>query len=273
MNTTATEENPFPPMPAPPNTPVTGLPSGMQDDYARWQERERQAAARRAVVVAPVAEPSPFADLFTKPTPAEIAEHEAWLKQKKAENDRDARAIAQKEWESAVPELLRDTNWRDPRLTSYQTEISRVRTWKRNAKGIYAVGKSGRGKSRSIYALARRLAVDELVPVRYLLQTEITREINRDGLNGFLEKMDHIRRCPIVVWDDFGKFAAIGSRKELLFSEVEALIDFRFSHGLPFLISSNAKDGDLMDIFGGLRGEPIMRRIGEGCEVVDFGWE
>lgn len=215
---------------------------------------------------------SEFAAFF-KRTPEEDAEHERYLAQKAADDRKHAQAIALKEWELAVPEILRTTDWQDPRLRIYQTEISRVRTWKHSARGIYAVGKSGRGKSRSIYTLARRLAVDELVPVRYLLQTEITREINRDGLNGFLEKMDGIRRCPVIVWDDFGKFAAIGSRKELLYSEIEALFDYRHSHGLPFLISSNATETDLIEIFGKLRGQPILRRIIEACELVDFGWE
>jgi DNA replication protein DnaC len=259
---TPLDDNPFPPMPE-------NVPKPLQDDYAKWQARKENGALDKAAAVAPVRENDPFADFRRPLTPEELAEEERRIAERKA-NER-AKALA--EWQAAVPEKLRDTNWRDPRLLPYQTEISRVRAWKHGSRGIYAVGRSGRGKSRGIYALARRLAVDELVPVRYLLQTEITRDINRDGLNGFLEKMDAIRRCPVIVWDDFGKFAAIGSRKELLFSEIEALFDFRHSHDLPFLISSNATDGDLMEIFGKLRGEPILRRIGEGCETIDFGWE
>lgn len=215
----------------------------------------------------------PFAEWRRELTPEEKAEEARRIAARRAELQKDERALALKEWEAAVPALLRETDWSDARLRPYQTEISRVRSWKRGSRGIYAVGRSGRGKSRSIYALARRLSVDELVPVRYLLQNEITREINRDGLNGFLEKLDAIKRAPVVVWDDFGKFAAIGSRRDLLASEIEALIDFRFTHGLPFLISSNARDAQLVEIFGPLRGEPILRRIVEGCEVVDFGWQ
>lgn len=238
----------------------------MTADLERWREKKAASPARPE-------EPQSFAEMFRPLTPEELAEEEAWRKRKLAEDAALARSVALKEWEFAVPETQRVTNWQDPRLEPFRTQIAHVRGWKRGARGIYAVGRSGRGKSRSIYALARRLAVDELVPVRYLLQTEITREINRDGLNGFLEKMDHIRRCPVIVWDDFGKFAAIGSRKDLLFSEIESLIDYRFTHELPLLVSSNARDSDLIEIFGKLRGEPILRRLVEGCEIVDFGWE
>lgn len=215
----------------------------------------------------------PFAQFRRKFTPAEIAEDDARIAAIKAGRERDARALGLAEWNAAVPEFLRDTNWLDPRLVPYSAQITRVLTWQRSPQGVYAVGRSGRGKSRSIYALARRLAVDELVAVRYLLQTQITRDVNRDGLNQFLEKMDAIRRAPVIVWDDFGKFAAIGSRQDVLLSEIEALCDFRHSHQLPFLISSNATNDDLFEIFGEMRGNPIVRRLSECCQVVNFGWE
>lgn len=221
----------------------------------------------------PPSEPDPFAPFRRKFTPAEIAEDDARIAAIKAEREKDARALAQKEWELAVPELLRETNWEDPRLKPYEPQFMRVLTWRNGPQGIYAVGRSGRGKSRSIYALARRLAVNELVRVRYLLQTQITREVNRDGLNSFLEKMDEIRHAPVIVWDDFGKFAAIGSRHDVLLAEIEALFDYRHSHQLPFLISSNATNDDLFEIFGEMRGNPIVRRLSECCQVVNFGWE
>lgn len=216
---------------------------------------------------------SEFVGFFANVSTEEAEEHERWIKQRQAEKLEAERKSALKDWESAVPENLQATDFDDPRLKPYSAQISRVLGWKHTPKGIYAFGRSGRGKSRSIYALARRLAVDELVPVRFLLQNEITREINRDGVTGFLEKLDGLRRVPVLVWDDFGKFEAIGSRKGLLTAEIEALIDFRHSHGLPFLISTNAKKEDLYEIFGRMRGEPIGRRLNECCEVVNFGWE
>jgi DNA replication protein DnaC len=267
MNPTS-ENEPFAPLPA-----AAPVPTMTREQFEQQAKRQRENRPR---------EPDPMhlgagaadwlKEFRRKPTAEELAEDARLVAERKAEKEREERAIALREWEQATPDNLRATDWKHPKLIPYQTEISRVRTWKRGARGIYAAGASGRGKSRSVYALARRLAVDELVPVRYLMQTDITREVNRDGLNGFLEKLDGVRRCPILVWDDFGKFAAIGSRKELLVSEIEALIDFRFSHGLPFLISTNARDADLISIFGDMRGEPIMRRLVEGCEVVNFGW-
>jgi DNA replication protein DnaC len=265
MTTPDETDQPFAPLPD--QAPV---PLAMANDIERWKARQKSDEPKRAF--SPKADDDWLAEFRRKPTAQEIAEDEARLAARRAELADLERARARKEWEAVTPELLRETNWADPRLAPHRSAIARIRSWKRGARGIYAVGRSGRGKSRAIYDLARRLSVDELVPVRYLLQTEVTRDINRDGLNGFLEKMDAIRRAPVIVWDDFGKFAAIGSRRDLLVSEIEAMIDFRFTHGLPLLISSNAKDNDLVEIFGAMRGEPILRRIGEGCEVVDFGW-
>lgn len=283
MSTTTTtdEDEPFKPLaPAP---TAAEIPPEFAKDYNAYLQRkaEREAArrsedgkARNPIAALGATGNNDWLAEFRRPlTPEEIAEDAVRVAEAKAERDRDDRSRALAEWMAAVPESMRTTDWKDRRLIPYQTEISRIRTWKHGPKGIYAVGRSGRGKSRSIYALARRLAVDELVPVRYLLQTEITREVNRDGLNSFLEKLDGLRRAPVIVWDDFGKFAAIGSRRDLLCSEIESLIDFRFSHGLPFLISANARDKDIVEIFGEMRGEPILRRIVEGCEVVSFGWE
>jgi len=213
-----------------------------------------------------------FADLFGKFTAAEVAEHERWIAQKKREATEGEIAKKVKEWEEAVPPNLRETDFNDFRLLAYREQINAVLDWKHTPKGIYAIGKSGRGKSRSMYALARRLARAN-VPLAYILQGDVTREINRQGLASFFEKIDRIKRAPVIVWDDFGKFAAIGSRKDLLSAEIEALIDFRFSEGLPMLISSNATSVDLMEMFGKLRGEPILRRLVEGSKTVSFGWE
>lgn len=212
-------------------------------------------------------------DLLRSQTPQEAAEYEAEMKRRRDEKRATERALARKEWEEAVPPALQTTDFNDPRLRPYRTQIERIRGWKHGKRGIYAIGRSGRGKSRSIYDRAFRLAVDENVPVRFLLQTDVTRDINRDGVKPFLEKIDRLKRAPVIVWDDFGKFAAIGSREDVLLSEIEALIDFRHSYGLPLLISSNATDKDIIEKFGRLRGEPILRRITEGCEVVSFGWE
>ncbi len=265
MNPTTDDDAPFAPIQQ--KTPVPGTsikvytaPEGVAPDRAK------------TVGEAASGDGSLF-DLLRSQSPEEAAAYEAEMQRRRDEKRANERAVARKEWQDAVPPALQLTDFNDARLRPYRAQIERIRGWKHGQRGIYAVGRSGRGKSRSIYDRAFRLAVNENIAVRYLLQTDVTRDINRDGVKPFLEKIDKLKRAPVIVWDDFGKFAAIGSREDVLLSEIEALIDFRHSYGLPLLISSNATDKDIIEKFGRLRGEPILRRITEGCEVVSFGWE
>lgn len=258
-----------PPQPKP-------LSAYLQADYEKWNQRQREkreAAEKLYYGDSAAAEAAP-ARKATEYTPEQLAEHEAWRQKKIAEDKADQQARAFTEWRAHCPPILRETNFDDPRLLPWKKQIDQILGWKNDGRGgIYAVGESGKGKSRSVWARARIAAVDELIPTRYLLQNEITNEVNRDGLTGWLEKMSGLRNIPLLVWDDFGKFAAMGSRKDLLASEIEALIDYRFHHGKPTLISSNVRGNDFAEIFGELRAQPIMRRLIEGSfegKVIDF---
>lgn len=213
-----------------------------------------------------------FADFraMLQASPEEIAEHEAYIAaRKQEERDRKA-AVAQRDWELACPPRMQRYTLAHASLEPWRKHINRVMGWRFGSQGVFAVGGSGKGKSQSIYRLARRLAVEDLVTVRYLLQTQVTNEVNRNEMRAWLEKLDDLKRVPVLVWDDFGKFAAIGSRRDLLASEIEALVDYRFSHELPMLVSTNCRETDLIDVFGPLRASPILRRLTEGCMVVDF---
>lgn len=184
------------------------------------------------------------------------------------------RARRLEQWRLLCPQELRATAWGDPRLAPYLRRIGRVRAWRPqlgSGRGLYIVGRSGRGKSRSFWALLRELFI-EGHRVRVLKQTELTRILNRNpGL--FLEEMDALHYVPILAWDDFGKFAVLDARDEVLKSEIEHLIDARTSNGRPTLITTNLTRADIEREFGPLRAEPILRRLSEACETVDFGWE
>jgi hypothetical protein len=191
------------------------------------------------------------------------------IEAKQAALDADKRILALREWELVCPPRLRTSDWQNTGLKTYLPHVKRVLAWRHAGQGMYAIGESGKGKSRALWQLARRLAVDELKTIRYLVQGEIMNEINRTGLTPWLEKVDALKRVPIIVWDDFGKFAAIGSRRELLATELFELVDYRFNHELPLLITTNCRTNSLQEIFGE-HTQPLIRRLTEGCTVVDF---
>ncbi len=213
-----------------------------------------------------------------------LAEARRPLSPEEAEEDRlrveeNRRAVKEREraealagWQAKCPLRIQQNDWGHEGLRHYHAPIRRVLAWQyriRDGQGIYAVGSPGRGKSRAIWWLARRIAVDELVPIHYLIQGDIVNDINRTGLDPFLEKMMRLRRAPVLLWDDFGTFSAMGSRRDLLASELFNLIDFRFNNFLPVLISSNVRADGLPAIFGE-RAEAAARRIFEGNDRVDF---
>lgn len=236
------EDEPFTPLGQPPGTPVReGDPEKPVDFRAMFEASYEEIEADRR-----------------------------FIEERRQEERAKQAAEALREWEEACPPRIQRYDIRHESLVPYRPHIRRVLLWRHGRQGCLAIGASGKGKTQAIYALAKRIATKDLIPVRYLLQTQVTNEINRSELRVWIEKLDRIRRAPVLVWDDFGKFAAIGSRRDLLASEIEALIDYRFSHDLPMLVSTNLRPADFEEVFGRLRAEPIMRRLLEGSDVVDF---
>lgn len=180
------------------------------------------------------------------------------------------RSIGAAQWRTVCPTELQTTDWDDPRLMPYLRQIMRVRRWMFGKRGIYAVGRSGRGKSRAFWALVRRL-MEEGRRVRVVKQNEVSRILNRD-IRLFQEEINTLHGVEILAWDDWGKFDVIDAREDTLYAEIEGLIDARASNGKPMLITTNATEADILKRFGPFRGEPILRRIAENCEGVDFGW-
>jgi DNA replication protein DnaC len=195
----------------------------------------------------------------------------ARAKEREAADTDRKRKIGAQLWRDLCPSDMQETDWNDSRLIRYSRPIARVRNWQFGRRGIYASGRSGRGKSRAFWALMLRL-LEEQRRLVVLRQTDVTRVLNRDP-KAFLERMDELHVAEVLAWDDWGKFDVIGSRGETLLAELESLIDDRASNGRPTIITTNCKDEDILKRFGELRGEPILRRLGETCEVVNFGWE
>lgn len=207
-----------------------------------------------------------IADLTRPPTIQEVERE----KQLEAAQIEQRRLVGENRWRIECPTELQETNWADPRLRPYAKQLTQVRRWKVGKRGLYISGRSGRGKSRSFWDLMRRLMVDDYL-VKVVSQTEVTRLLNRDPKT-FLEEIEALHGVGILAWDDWGKFSVIEARRETLLAELEALIDARASNGRPMIFTSNCTKEDVLAQFGRLRGEPVLRRLTESCDGIEFGW-
>lgn len=223
-----------------------------------------------AVIAVIESSPDPVAEF------ARLVRDPKWIEQttardraNEAAQARKNRLTGEKLWREICPSAYQAPDW--SRLAQFAKPIGRIRSWSHGWRGVYGVGRSGRGKTFALWDLVRRL-LEEGREVRVLRQTDVTRALNRSPQE-FISGMDGLHNVDVLAWDDWGKFETIGSRTGTLLSEMEALIDDRASNGRPMLFTSNCTSAEIIRRFGEVRGEPILRRIKESCEEVGFGWE
>jgi DNA replication protein DnaC len=180
-------------------------------------------------------------------------------------------------WHRTCPSEYRESDWNHPRLAPWKAQIERVLAWQpvQGGKGLLLSGPTGRGKTRSLWALLKRLQCDDARDVGVWKAVDwfaaLSRHLNygRDDAAGF------VRACAqrtILVIDDLGQEAVDRSREGWSRAWFFDLLDTRLSEGRHTLITTNlsanriAGDGAGDDI----RGEPLVRRLIELCEVVHF---
>jgi DNA replication protein DnaC len=87
--------------------------------------------------------------------------------------------------------------------------------------------------------------------------------MDHDKLKKWLEGM-HIAPCLIL--DDFGK----NKFSERVEAEIFDLVEYRTSHELPLFITTNETPDTLKARMSADRGEPLLRRLFEFCDVITF---
>lgn len=187
---------------------------------------------------------------------------------------RDMRkADAVKRWETACPEALKVTDWSNPALERNAPQIARVLGYKLGAKGILASGPTGRGKSRAMWALMRRLGCEDGVDVRYwtasdwfsALQDNI--RYGRDNARGWVET---VAARHVVFIDDLGQEAIQTNKTEWAQGWFFRFLDIRVGAGLPLFVTTNLNASEMSERGGNVRGDPLVRRVLDLCEPVKF---
>jgi len=177
-------------------------------------------------------------------------------------------------YEASVPAAMRESDWADPTLALNQQQIRRVLAHQVGQRGLLLTGRTGRGKTRAMWALMRRLACDEARDIRYFhaqdwfAQLQGCLNYNRDDARGWV---DAVARRPVVYIDDLGQEAIQTARSEWAMSWFLRFLDIRVSERLPLYVTTNLEARGIAERgTSDVRGDPMVRRLVEICEPIKF---
>ena len=177
-------------------------------------------------------------------------------------------------FDSAVPPTMRESDWGHAEIVTNRAQIDRVLAHKVGAKGLLLSGRSGRGKTRSMWALMRRLAHDEARDIRYFHAGDWFATLQgclnygRDDARGWV---DAVARRPVVYIDDLGQEAIQTARSEWAMSWFMRFLDIRVSERLPLYVTTNLDAQGIAERgASSVRGDPMVRRLIEICEPIKF---
>ncbi len=172
-------------------------------------------------------------------------------------------------WASACPPNMIRTDWQHPALVSHSAQIEKVLAWRFQMRGLLVSGSTGKGKSRAMWSLMKRLA-KEGREIRYYTASAwfstLQGNVNygRDEAAGWVNA---VARAPIVFLDDLGQEAVATSKQEWCAGWFFQFLDIRLGHGLPLFITTNLTAPEMAG-HNAVRANPMLRRLLEMCEVV-----
>lgn len=172
---------------------------------------------------------------------------------------------------------LAETDWARPCFDANRAAIDRVLAWQYGPRGLLASGPTGRGKTRALVALYRRLACDEGREVRYCFAGDWFAALQANLNYGRDEARSWVEACarrPLVMIDDLGQEAMQTSRADWAQAWFFRFLDLRIGAKLPLIVSTNISARDMAGSGSAdganVRRDPLVRRLTELCEVVKF---
>ncbi len=201
------------------------------------------------------------------------------MEQNQRDVSEDLRLLkAMQTWQHLVPPLYHTSgDWilATDSKTLNRAKVMQVIAWQFGSKGLFLYGeKSGTGKTTAAYLITKS-AIANQKRCAVFSHSEFSRKAS------FLTNTDQqagsrwiklVNECDLLVIDDFGKSrfkTADGTSKqaeELLFD----ILDSRIANKRPTILTSNDNAATLRARLSAERGEPLLRRLREFFEPVNF---
>jgi DNA replication protein DnaC len=177
-------------------------------------------------------------------------------------------------YEAAVPMVMRLSDWSHPSMIANAEQIRRVLDHQVTHRGLLLTGRTGRGKTRSMWGLMRRLSHEDGREIRYyhaqdwFATLQSCLNFGRDDARGWV---DAVARRPIVFIDDLGQEAIQTARSEWALSWFMRFLDIRVSERLPLYVTTNLDAQGIAERgASSVRGDPMVRRLIDICEPIKF---
>lgn len=183
---------------------------------------------------------------------------------------RQAQERGMKRFVELCPPLYRQT---DPARLPARGKLAEVMAWKYGPNGLLLVGPTGTGKTRCAWLLMRRLILEDCRRVTYFdgigWGIEVAKEYGQPETTG--QWLDRVCRAEILFLDDLFKAKMTEAQEQALYG----VFDRRAAWQRPTIATMNST-GDMIlarmtETGRADRGEALLRRMREFCEVVTFG--
>jgi len=186
-----------------------------------------------------------------------IREREDW-------EERNRQRANQQAWRKLCPPAYRAID--RSRLPNIEAH-DKVMAWEFGPQGLVLFGETGKGKTRSAWALLGKLiiqgrrvsALDSMAGIQYAA------EYNR-GASDVEEWIEDLISAEVLLLDDVLKVKLTDSFESAVFT----MIDQRIAHERPTILTSNDTGATLAARVSQDRANPLLRRLREHCQQICF---
>lgn len=157
-----------------------------------------------------------------------------------------------------VPEIA---DWVRELVTAAVEDMGKGYPVVREGRSLLILGGIGTGKTHQVYGAMRALSVAGVVcRWRVVTAADMFAALRpRHGVDGE-EYFEQLTGCSVLAIDDLGAYKGSEWTEEVLFR----LIDQRYRHGKPMVVTSNL----LPEQFTGVLGARVTSRLGEMCTQI-----
>lgn len=174
------------------------------------------------------------------------------------------------------PPAYLESDWNHPGLQPYALQIRRVLSWQPSPKGLLLAGPTGRGKTRSLFALYDRLVREGAHDTRYWHANDWFSRLGEEvrfGKDDAAAWVEAVASRAIVILDDVGQEAVLNAKADWAAAHFFRFLDLRLASSLPLIATTNLGADEIASRFSpgnAVRGDPLVRRLLDLCEVVKF---